>query len=71
MTGGLLASPDGRLQVQFPPGAVDQPVEARFQQLEPLDLAPGRRLLYHFDLSAWPAGQPDLPPPAFLYSARE
>ncbi len=64
--GGLLASPDGRLQVQFPPGAVDQPVEARFQQLEPLDLAPGRRLLYHFDLSAWPADRPDLPPPAFL-----
>ena len=64
--GGLLASPDGRLQVDFPPGAVDQPVEARFQGLKPLDLAPGRRLLYHFDLSAWPADRPDLPPPAFL-----
>ena len=42
--GGLLASPDGRLQVDFPPGAVDQPVEARFQGLKPLDLAPDRHL---------------------------
>ena len=64
--GGRLASPDGRLQVDFPPGAVDQPVEARFEKLEPLDLSPDTHLFYRFDLSAWPAGQPDLPPPTFL-----
>lgn len=45
---------------------MDEPIEADFTPLPPMDLAPDRHMFYRFELSAWPAGRPDLPAPAFL-----
>ena len=63
--GGVLRSADGRVAVRFPPGSVTRPVEAQHRPLAPLDLAPDHHIFYRFELTAWEAGQPNVPAPPF------
>ena len=63
--GGVLHSTDGRVTVRFPPGAVARPIEANHRPLAPLDLAPDHHVFYRFELTAWEAGQPNVPAPPF------
>lgn len=64
---GTLASPDGRVSVHVPAGALAQATGLKYRLLGPVDLPSGRHLFRRFELSAWPAGHPNLPPPAFSH----
>ena len=61
---GILASSDGRVQVHFPPGAVNVPIEAGHWPLDPVDMDPEHHIFYRFELLAREAGQPNVPVPA-------